>query len=159
MASVQPSIAHRLVALALVPVLIGGFVAGWYGITAGPFDLSIFGFISMIVAMPLILLTVFIAAPLVVLTRHQTVRLMPAAFAGALIVSLSAALLMIRADPIDGLRDGFYEMLSIHHPRGTPAWTAEIASEVLTLAAVGLASGVIFWVLCGRPWHRAHRDR
>lgn len=159
MANVQPSIARRLFALALAPGLIGGFAAGWYGIMSGPFDLSIFTFISMIVAMPLILLTVFIAAPLVVITRHRVVRLIPTAFAGALIVALPAALFMIRADPIDGLRDSFYEMLSTHHPRGTSAWTAEIASDVATLAAVGLAGGVIYWVLCGGPWHRARRDR
>lgn len=159
METVQPPIAHRLVALALVPFLLGGLSAGWYGLTAGAFDVSIFPFITMIVAMPLILLTLFVAAPLVIATRRHAIRPMVAALAGTLIVALPAALLMVRAEPLEGLRDGFYEMLSTHHPRGTHAWMAEIASEVATLAAVGFAGGVIYWVLCGGPWHRTPRDR
>ncbi|WP_294213870.1 hypothetical protein [uncultured Sphingomonas sp.] len=159
MANVQPSIARRLFALALVPGLIGSLTGGSYAITAGPFDLSAFVFMTMIVAMPLIFLALCVGAPMIILTRRYAIRPIPTALAGALIVALPAALMMIRSEPVEGLRDGFYEMLSTHHPRGTHGWLAEIASEVANLAAIGFAGGVIYWVLCGGPWHRAHRDR
>ena len=155
MANVQPSIARRLFALALVPGLIGSLTGGSYAITAGPFDLSAFVFMTM----PLIFLALCVGAPMIILTRRYAIRPIPTALAGALIVALPAALMMIRSEPVEGLRDGFYEMLSTHHPRGTHAWLAEIASEVANLAAIGFAGGVIYWVLCGGPWHRAHRDR
>ena len=155
----MPGLVHRLVALVLTPFFVGMIGASWHQASTGRIDVNIFGLVTLLVALPLLLPCLFRGLPLVILTRTRPVRGIPSAIIGALMLALPAIWLMVWSNPIEGLRDGWYEILSTHHPRGTLPWFLEISSAAAEMIILGLLSGAIYWTLSGQVWSMASRDR